>query len=87
MATTEGTVVTLNHSINPLHAVMFPGLSSWHVSTTLGKYRLFGFQSKLDRPVRFDFVIIAARDVSAAGYIGPGGARVNEEVPRRFHYI
>ena len=31
MATAEGTHATLNHSINLLHAVAFPGLSSRHI--------------------------------------------------------
>ena len=70
-ATAGGINVTLDFSINPLHAVMFPGLSSRHVSTSLREYLFFGFHSKFNRSVHPDFVILAARDIPATGQIRP----------------
>ena len=78
MATTERAVVIFNHSVDPFHAVMLPGLSSRDVSTAFRKYRSFSFHSKLNRPVHPDFVIIAARDIPATGHIGPGKRGMNE---------
>jgi len=72
----EGEVIL--SSINPFHTVIFPGLGSRRVSTTLGKYLFFSFHAKLNRPVHSDFVIIAARNVSTIGQIGPDKRGVNE---------
>ena len=77
IATTEATVITVNCSIHPFHAVVLPRFSSRRVSTTFRKYRFFGFHSKLYRSVCSDFVAIAAGDVPPFGHIGSGKRGIN----------
>ena len=79
-AATEGTHLTLDYLIYPLHAVVFPRLGSRNISTLFGKHCFFGFHSEPNRSVHLNLITIAARDVPAVGDIGPEKGEVNEEI-------
>ena len=71
MAIAKETPLILNSSINPLQAVVLPGLSSRGVSPALRKYCLLGFHPDLDCSVYSNLVIITMGDVPAFAKIGP----------------
>ena len=80
MAIARETPLILNFSINPLQAMVLPGLSSRDASLALRKYCFLGFHPDLDCSVYSNLVVITMGDVPAFAKIGPENRGCDERL-------